>query len=276
MAVKMQELYRIRSSIQTILKRSIHSTDKIPIRPKIQSETKPDSSTFKILPRNRSEEKNKIDPNTVDLVGPPDSISNIRPMIYAPTQTFNRSKIDFTISSTDRASNPHPYSLHEFHQTAKNDLSNVRRKPKGLGVFQMYRQYVDHVCDRVEELDLKFRLNKLTIDSTTQRFWRDNNSRFNRDMKAWIDANLQEGSSHHLIKSNNRGNSSEKLPTMEGDLNSMSSCESDFYATWLKANAKRNKAYNVLVWKQAFNQIRLGAQVKLWTSWFGLLRRLEG
>ena len=258
-------LIRIRSQLQSARCRFIHSTV-------IQAESSPASSMPKRLSKNRSD---SIDGKVVDLVGPPDFISNIRPMIYAPRQLLDRKKNKLSSStSAVTPQQPHPYSPHEFHQTAKSDFSISQKKSKGFGIFQLYRKYVDHVCDRVEEAEMKLRLSKLTTDSTTQRFWRDNNIRFSRDMQAWAQNNKHDQKAS--IEKAVGNNASIKIPKAENNLITAPSSESDFYATWLKANAKRNKAYNVLVWKQAFDQIKLGARVSIWSSWLKILRTLEG
>lgn len=266
---KRQEAIIIRSQLRAVQKRFMHSTSMIASRQNLQGESSSTSSTPKRLSKNRSD---NLDANKVDLVGPPDSISNIRPMIYAPRQSLDRKRTK-SASSTSvnilQQQQPHPYSPHEFHQTASSKFSTSQQKPKGLGMFRLYREYVDHVCDRVEEVDMKLRLSKLTTDTTTQRFWRDNNTRFSRDMQAWSQSNLSNSAKEAVEE-----NALVKVPKTE-EISAPSS-ESDFYATWLKANAKRNKAYNVLVWKQAFDQVRLGAQVSIWSSWLKLLRILEG
>lgn len=123
---------------------------------------------------------------------------------------------------------------------------------------------------------MKLRLSKLTTDSTTQRFWRDNNLRFTRDLAAWQKSTGgQEATDGALQSAPKTDDKSKALSAVPSELAGLSS-ESDFYSTWLRANATRNKAYNVLVWKQAFDQVRLAARVSLWRSWLKVLRKLEG
>lgn len=273
---KRQEINIIFAHFRATQTRCIHSTRMTASRPNSPAGSSSASSTPKRSSKNRSD---NIDPETVDLVGPPDSISNIRPMVYAPRQSFDRKRNKSPSTSANITQQPHPYSPNEFHQTANSTFSTSQHKPKGFGMFRLYREYVDHVCDRVEEVDMKLRLSKLTTDTTTQRFWRDNNTRFSRDMQAWAQNNKSDQSVKRLsdpIQESVGDNALVKAPKIESDLITAPSSESDFYATWLKANAKRNKAYNVLVWKQAFDQVRLGAQVSIWTYWLKILRKLEG
>ncbi|PWN31485.1 uncharacterized protein FA14DRAFT_94586 [Meira miltonrushii] len=273
---KRQEINVLCAHFRATKARHIHSTGIIASRTNSSAESSSASSTPKRSSKNRSD---ILDPETVDLVGPPDSISNIRPMVYAPSKSFDRRRNKSPSTSANVTQQPHPYSPNEFHQTASSTFSTSQQKPKGLGMFRLYREYVDHVCDRVEEVDMKLRLSKLTTDSTTQRFWRDNNTRFSRDMQAWAQNNNNDQDVRNLsnsIKESSGNNALVKAPKIEENLITAPSSESDFYATWLKANAKRNKAYNVLVWKQAFDQVRLGAQVSIWTYWLKVLRKLEG
>lgn len=213
--------------------------------------------------RRSSKQIRDIDIDSVDLVGPPDAISNIRPVVYAQVEPRAGSS-QGKKAATKSAPQPHPYSTNEFSQQSHTgEFSSFRRRAHGLGVFKSYRDLVDRVSDRVEEGELQLRLAKLSTDSTTQRFWRDNNQRFSRDLESWRLSN-HASSAEAMDKS-----------VMPVGANEPSS-ESDFYATWLRANSKRNKAYNVLVWKQAWNQVHLGVRVAMYRTWLRILRHLEG
>jgi hypothetical protein len=129
----------------------------------------------------------------------------------------------------------------------------------------------------VEEAEMKLRVSKIGVDNITQRFWKDNNIRFSRDLESWreeshrrvaalpegVDTVSQSGSAALVKKSN------EAAEELTKD-------ESAFYANWLRANGRRNRAYNVLVWRQTWEQIRLGVRVALLRNWLGLLISLRG
>jgi nicotinamidase-related amidase len=121
---------------------------------------------------------------------------------------------------------------------------------------------------------MKFRLSKLSTDVTTQRFWRDNNARFTRDLHSW-----QQQHEGQEVASEDPPFSADNKALAKRDhdreLIAGLSSESDFYATWLRANAKRNRAYNILVWRQAFDQVRQGARVSVLQAWLSLLRRIN-
>lgn len=94
-------------------------------------------------------------------VGPPDVISNIRPVVYD--------------SLAERASRPnttvhHPYSLAEFSAPK----SPVIRK------HGMLAQYSERLMNELEALQLHTRLQSIWLDQFNHRFWTDNNARFER------------------------------------------------------------------------------------------------
>ncbi|UZJ56689.1 hypothetical protein CBS101457_006009 [Exobasidium rhododendri] len=226
--------------------------------------------------RSRRKQSN-VEVGKVDLVGPPDPISNIRPMFYAPVPSYSTTSASSSQSpgiTTSRyaKATPHPYSLSEFSQLSRSN-KGLSSSKFGSRVVQNYRNYVDTISSEVEEAEMKLRLSKLTNDTITQRFWRDNNIRFTRDLGHWKEeshrrvAALPEGVTGEDMgredmhrSSNGDANAGQSSKSTEAAAE-MSKDESAFYANWLQANGRRNRAYNVLVWKQAWQQVRLGARV---------------
>ena len=141
-------------------------------------------------------------------VGPPDRVSNLRPTIYG----VNR-------PSGARA---HPYSLSEFSQS-----SLARRGP--LGRLQQA------LAARLEAAQLEARLRNMWLDQFNQRFWTDNNARFERALREY----------------------EESLPP---DDRPASERAAPFYRAWLAANETRLRNYNWMLWRATFGAI--GAQIK--------------
>lgn len=237
----------------------------------------------------------EVDPYNVDIVGPPDPISNIRPVIYAQSEiSDSKRRREGPAPGQAGASasafgpqqqQPHPYSAHEFSQPSSSTEGS--RRLRGLGIFRYYRDHVDSVTDRFEEASMRLRLAKLGTDATTQRFWRDNNIRFSRDLESWrrrkgLIEGAETESANRPVQNRQAQAQDTSQSAVTSDTASLPlsplepSSESDFYATWLQANSRRNRAYNILVWKQAWEQVRLSARVSALRTWLRVARRLEG
>ncbi|KIY43429.1 hypothetical protein FISHEDRAFT_67937 [Fistulina hepatica ATCC 64428] len=91
-----------------------------------------------------------------DLIGPPDPISNLRPIIY-----------EDDASAPQPAHTPHPYSLHEFHEPPETPFTAA---------------------------DLQWRLARRELDDFCQDFWFDSNLRFEAGKLAVL-ASLPGGTS---------------------------------------------------------------------------------
>ncbi|WFD33542.1 hypothetical protein MCUN1_000355 [Malassezia cuniculi] len=141
-------------------------------------------------------------------VGPPDRISNLRPTIYSVTRT-----------SSARA---HPYSLAEFSQ--------VPHERRGF-IGQVQRK----LATRLEAAQLEARLQNMWLDQFNQRFWTDNNARFERALQEYDES----------IPQDDRPASERAAP---------------FYRAWLAANETRLRNYNWMLWRATFTAI--GAQIK--------------
>lgn len=239
-------------------------------------------------PRSRSRDgRSTIKLDQVDLVGPPDPVSNIRPMFYAPVPSSS------TTTTTSFASNsllsspslPHPYSLSEFSQVTTRGGKGSSRGA-GLGIFKSYRDHLDRVSNKVEEAEMKLRVSKLGTDNITQRFWKDNNSRFTRDLESWREQSQRRisalpdgvlGVGNEAIANISTITTTTSVANKSIEAaNELSRDESAFYANWLQANGRRNRAYNVLVWRQAWDQVRLDAKVVLLRNWLKALVYMRG
>ncbi|VDB82951.1 unnamed protein product [Peniophora sp. CBMAI 1063] len=86
------------------------------------------------------------------LVGPPDPVSNLRPVIYADAPLPSASGSGATHNSN------HPYSLSEFPRSALNDA------------------------------DYRWRLRREELDAFNHAFWTDSNKRFEAARVAALDA----------------------------------------------------------------------------------------
>lgn len=141
-------------------------------------------------------------------VGAPDRVSNLRPIIYGVSRP-----------SGVRA---HPYSLSEFSQ------STLARRGV-LGQIQ------HGLATRLEAAQLEARLQNMWLDQFNQRFWTDNNARFERALKEYDES----------LPRDNRPASERAAP---------------FYRAWLAANETRLRNYNWMLWRATFGAI--GAQIK--------------
>ena len=125
---------------------------------------------------------------------------------------------------------------------------------------------------------MKLRVGKMSTDTITHRFWRDNNLRFTRDLQSWREdsqrriAALPDG----VMSEAALDSATQQSVVQTAVEEEMSRDESAFYANWLRANGRRNRSYNVLVWKQAWEQVSLGARVALLRAWLRTLQRMQG
>ncbi|WFD20438.1 hypothetical protein MCAP1_002682 [Malassezia caprae] len=93
-------------------------------------------------------------------VGPPDPVSNLRPVVYSEPQA--------------RPTALHPYSLEEFTAPA-------RAEPASNALVR----YADHLLGQLEAVKMHARLQSMWLDQFNQRFWFDNNVRFTRALEEY-------------------------------------------------------------------------------------------
>ena len=96
-------------------------------------------------------------------VGPPDPVSNLRPVVYSEPQVRPKSAL-------------HPYSLEEFTARAQTQ--------RGRSSSALVR-YADHLLGQLEAVSMHARLQSMWLDQFNQRFWFDNNVRFTRALEEY-------------------------------------------------------------------------------------------
>lgn len=134
-------------------------------------------------------------------IGPPDSVSNLRPVVYGAAEDRRRS-----------AAATHPYSLSEF------SVKDTGR-PRGP-----LAQYTQRLAARLEAAQLQARLQTMWLDQFNQRFWTDNNTRFQQAVAEYEHA--------------------AGLVVGEAPLEQVA----PFYRAWLATNAARLRSYNRTLW----------------------------
>lgn len=137
-------------------------------------------------------------------IGPPDPLSNLRPVVFGVRDT----------AAAPRTARPsaHPYSLAEFSV------------PPTAAPRNPLAQYAHRLGDRLEAAQLQARLQTMWLDQFNQRFWTDNNARFQRALAEY------EHTSGHVVG--------------EAPLENIA----PFYRAWLAANAARLRNYNRALW----------------------------
>lgn len=94
---------------------------------------------------------------TVDLIGPPDPLSNLRPIFYAPL-------FPSLHQSTSSPTGVHPYSLSEFPiPSTKQQLSSQK--------LEKYKLLLNSE-------DIEWRLTRYRVDAFNQQFWSKTNTAF--------------------------------------------------------------------------------------------------
>ncbi|PKI82462.1 hypothetical protein MVES1_003401 [Malassezia vespertilionis] len=139
------------------------------------------------------------------FVGHPDPVSNLRPVVYGATE-----------ESRAAPSNPtHPYSLAEF------SLPSKAGKGARHGLFA---RHLERLEQRLEAAQLQARLQSFWLDQFNQRFWTDNNVRFQRAVAEY--------------------ESTSKLVVGKAPLDDVA----PFYREWLAVNGVRLRNYNRTLW----------------------------
>lgn len=173
-----------------------------------------------------------------DLVGPPDPVSNLRPVIYGSAFTA----VEAESSSTQQAASTsnhapqlarqevhHPYSTSEFTTTpsASSSLSSSIPSSRSRALRPPSPYYLS-LLSRLESLELTHHLLRSRSDKFSQRFWSDNNRRYTAALDAYRKQHQPEGT----------GTGGDEAVLL-----------APFYSAWLDANAKRYRAYNERLWR---------------------------
>lgn len=196
-----------------------------------------------------------------DMVGPPDPLSNLRPVRYGSAFETGSASTSSSPPGTEPNSAPHPYSLSEFR-------TNTRDGAKGTG--KGYSAYYRSLLDRLEAAELAHRLRRTRADAFNERFWRDNNARFRTDLDSYRSARALA-----LGDGGTEGSSSVK--DVRGDKVTSPDADGDapFYSAWLRANSARHRAYNAALWSRTFADLMPAARYEVLRWWTGVARRWE-
>ncbi|KAG8926060.1 hypothetical protein FRC02_009224 [Tulasnella sp. 418] len=174
-----------------------------------------------------------------DLVGSPDVISNIRPVIYddvwfqAISSFSNASGTSLpSISIPSSASNlvrpdkntEHPYSLSEFNASTTGSHRTITE-------------------DEREAWDLQLRLQKQSLDAFNHAFWTDTNSRFNA-YKSFVESSTKSSSDYIGA-----------APEMQEQM--LEEATAVFYRIWLDNEKKRQKEYAMELYSRIFSLVWL-------------------
>ncbi|KAI3620058.1 hypothetical protein CBS9595_002025 [Malassezia furfur] len=162
-------------------------------------------------------------------VGPPDTLSNLRPVVFGVGRSQSAPSSRTRPQGETHATSAHPYSLSEFSMPT----SSV---PHGT-----IAQYVHRLGNRLEAAQLQARLQSMWLDQFNQRFWSDNNARFQRAREEY------EAASGAIVG--------------EAPLEQVA----PFYRAWLATNAGRLRNYNRALWAAT-------ARVVLAQTHYALLR----
>ena len=106
---------------------------------------------------------------TQDLIGPPDPLSNLRPVFYAPL-------FPSLHQTSTSPTGIHPYSLAEFPIRSSTKLSEEAAE------LQKFKR-------RLHSEDLEWRSTRYRLDAFNQDFWTRTNTAFLQARDAWLLAN---------------------------------------------------------------------------------------
>ncbi|KAN0064804.1 hypothetical protein ACQY0O_001861 [Thecaphora frezii] len=216
-----------------------------------------------------------------DLVGPPDALSNLRPIKYG--SAFDEAPVTGGASGSVSISITHPYSLSEFNPASSSsssmglwtsDLGSSRRGGKARG----HSLYFERLLERLEEAELAHKLRMARADNFNQRFWQDNNARFIQALQEFR-SRTTSSKAVATLKAGTGAESSESAAAQEPELDLDSDTLATFYSAWLKANATRHRAYNRQLWSQTFGDLAPALRYQALRGWAKLVgaaeRRLE-
>ncbi|WFD31218.1 hypothetical protein MSPP1_002252 [Malassezia sp. CBS 17886] len=143
-------------------------------------------------------------------VGPPDPVSQLRPVVYASSAGAPAAALSAT----------HPYSLAEFALPPTGVARRLARQ--GITANTYLGAHLLRVHAHLESAQLQSRLQSLWLDLFNQRFWTDNNIRF-QNARAAYEAQVPQST----------------------DLSALA----PLYHEWLAVNSGRLRQYNQLLWR---------------------------
>lgn len=242
------------------------------------------------------------------MVGPPDPISNLRPIKYGSAfeedidglpEGSDKGQASMAESSRREAMDRqqqqtravHPYSLSEFSSfTPSSSSSNKTNRRAG----KPHTAYFNRLLERLEVAELEHRLRRVRSDVFHERFWTDNNSRFqgslgefqqelaaNRSTEVKDISDTQEGTPAASAKDESleRSRPSKPQPQVSLSPSSTTTPKSDslapFYGAWLSANSSRHQAYNRALIGGLFQNLGPAYRYETLRCWAGFVRRFE-
>ncbi|KAL9932276.1 hypothetical protein V8E36_008755 [Tilletia maclaganii] len=211
------------------------------------------------------------------LVGPPDPISNLRPVRYvspldpasssSALSTGKRRSSAHSASSTGARAGTgqgaaaaatfqaHPYSLSEFTPSALPSVgpptdSTNRPISRPSSETVEFSPYYKHLLQTLESASLSHRLRSARAQAFDQRFWADNNLRFARDQERALSS---------------IPGSQEQEP--QGQEAAAAAAAARFYSDWLSANSTRHRAYNRILVRRTFADLAPEPRWRLLVRW---------
>lgn len=205
------------------------------------------------------------------MVGPPDPISNLRPIRYGSAfeEVSSTPSSSSSPDSSAALSMSHPYSLHEFTSSGSSNFggfSRSHRKSPSL--------YFESLLAKLEEAELAHKLRMARADSFNQRFWQENNARFIQALSEFRSRTASSKAVATLPKTE-----ASTVNAQENELDLDSDSLATFYSAWLKANSARHRAYNRQLWRQTFGDLAPAARyqgLRAWAKVIGAVERRLG
>ena len=206
------------------------------------------------------------------MVGPPDPISNLRPIRYGSAfEQASSSSASTSTSAGQTLAISHPYSLQEFTTSGESSWSSARSARSARSPSP----YFERLLSKLEEAELAHKLRMARADNFNQRFWQDNNARF---IQALSEFRSRTGSSK-AVATLPKSREHVKQAAQESELDLDSDSLATFYSAWLKANAARHRAYNRQLWRQTFGDLAPAARyqgLRAWAKLVGSVQRKLG
>lgn len=171
-------------------------------------------------------------------MGPPDPLTNLRPVAYATPFAAPANKL--------QTRKLHPYSLEEFSNTNVDTLLSRGKREKALQRLEALRQ-------RFEAQDLAWRLQRRRLDLISHKHWARSNTLFRQQKQA-----AEELATERAALAGIQGGSSQVRldPTVMDE----------FHRQWVDTRANDHAKYHKEWIKGVLGQIRPGmwAQYRLW------------
>lgn len=203
-----------------------------------------------------------------NLVGPPDAISNLRPVVYGSAfetigsgSSSSSPQASATSPSSAPSASPHPYSTSEF--TSPLAGPGEQNQP--------HSRYLRSLLARLEVAELEHLLRCSRADRFNQDFWTDNNRRFGRALDEYqrgipgpSPGASADGASTETTNSTSSTSSASASKKGKGE-----DLLSPFYAIWLSANAQRHQAYNARLWAMTKSDLGPAFRYAMLRRWVG-------